>query len=725
LCLASGSAIPLVCASRFRLSSLQLSIKEPMHIKDGALRPEVGPTTNRTSAIRTDVEALRAVAILLVVAFHGGIRGITGGFVGVDVFYVLSGYLITGQLVGEIHRTHRLSLLQFYARRVRRLLPAASLVLLATLLAACVLFAPEELTFTARGARASALYMSNMFFATNAADYFAPRVASNPLLHTWSLSVEEQFYFFWPLLILLGLRTGGNVRALLILMITLTTLSLATSVWFTAGHPVLAFYALPFRAWEFGLGGLAALLPRGALMLPDRVWLSVGWLGMAMVLGSALAISTTTSFPGYAALVPVLGTTFTLVASAEKPHSGVGKLLDLPLLQKLGGLSYSWYLWHWPFLVFLAALVPVVSTVDRIAALLASLAVAMLTHRFFENPIRFNPHLAKRPIVSLSAAAAIGGVCLVAATLSLRFAEQLGQMPGMQASAAAVHDIASIAHTRCISLDGSSSVKTCEFGASTATTTVVLFGDSHAIPWFEPLHRIAEHHGWKLITVLKSGCSAAAFSADPDPVLSTQCSQWREQAIHDIVASRPSLVFLGSATNRLKRHIESTRHATPTELEAIQEGTRRTVQALTGAGLHVMFARDNPEFSFDMPTCLAHLQRHAWYASSACEMPLATVLDPAIHEAEQSAIRGLPNVHYIDLTNRFCHASLCGGVSDGMVIYRDTDHLTGHFAASLAAVLEPQVLAALRNPDAVADSDPMPSVRYTAVALTACGTVCR
>jgi hypothetical protein len=382
----------------------------------------------------------------------------------------------------------------------------------------------------------------------------------------------------------------------------------------------------------------------------------------------------------------------------------VGKLLDQPLLQKLGGLSYSWYLWHWPFLVFAAALMPVVSIADRIAMLIASLGVALLTHRYFENPIRFNPQLLRRPLLSLAGAAVIGGVCLVAATLSLRFAQQLGQMPGMQASAAAVHDVASIARTRCISLDGSSSLQTCEFGASNAATTVVLFGDSHAIPWFEPLHHIAGQHGWKLITVLKSGCSAAAFSTEPDPVLTAQCARWREQALHDIVALRPSLVFLGSATNRLKRPAESTHHATPAELGAIQAGTRRTVEALTGAGLHVMFVRDNPEFSFDMPTCLAHLQRHAWYASGACEMPLAAVLDPAVHEAEESAIRGLSNVHYIDLTNRFCHADLCGGVRDGLVIYRDSDHLTGHFAASLTAVLEPQVLAALQDGAAVASA---------------------
>jgi hypothetical protein len=266
----------------------------------------------------------------------------------------------------------------------------------------------------------------------------------------------------------------------------------------------------------------------------------------------------------------------------------------------------------------------------------------------------------------------------------------------LKASTAAVHDVASIARGHCISQDGTSDLKTCAFGDPAAGTTLVLFGDSHAIPWFEPLHHMAELRGWKLVTMLKSGCSAAEFSTDPDPVLDAQCSRWRAQAIRSIIALRPSLVFLGSATNKLRRAANGAQHAAPVELEAIRQGSRHTLEALTSAGLHVLFVRDNPEFGFDMPTCLARSERHAWYARGACEMPAAAVLDPAVFDAEKSAVRGLPNVSYIDLTDQFCQNGVCGGVRNGLVIYRDSDHLTGRFAASLAPVLEPHVMAALR-----------------------------
>src|SRR5579864_1226974 len=246
---------------------------------------------SRSSTFRTDIEGLRGIAVLIVVAFHCRIPGFSGGFVGVDVFFVLSGYLITGLLVDEIQKASRLSLLGFYARRARRLLPASTLVLLATLLVGAFILAPQELTFASRAAKAAALYMSNIFFARNAADYFAPDVETNPVLHTWSLAVEEQFYLFWPLLIMLGLQFWRSIKALLVVLSGLTVLSLAACVWFTANGGTFAFYGLPARAWEFGIGGLAVLMPSGTLKLRAGGWLAVGWLGVLAILASEYFIS--------------------------------------------------------------------------------------------------------------------------------------------------------------------------------------------------------------------------------------------------------------------------------------------------------------------------------------------------------------------------------------------------------------------------------------------------
>src|SRR5690349_18401435 len=297
----------------------------------------------RSLSFRTDIEGLRGIAVLIVVAYHCRVPGFSGGFVGVDVFFVLSGYLITGLLVAEIQKTSRLNLLQFYARRARRLLPASALALMVTLLIGAVILAPNELSFAGRAGRATALYMSNIFFAINAADYFAPDVETNPMLHTWSLAVEEQFYLVWPLLIILGLQLWRSKKSLVAVLAALTLASLAISVWFTARGGTFAFYELPARAWEFGIGGLAVLLPRGALKLPARGWLALAWVGVLAILSSGYFLSGDGRFPGWIALIPVLGTVAAMVAGAEQPHRGVGALLDSAPLQMFGTLSYSWY----------------------------------------------------------------------------------------------------------------------------------------------------------------------------------------------------------------------------------------------------------------------------------------------------------------------------------------------------------------------------------------------
>ena len=343
---------------------------------------------DRSPGFRPDIEGLRGIAVLIVVLFHCGIPGFSGGFVGVDVFFVLSGYLITGLLVAEIQKTSELSLLQFYARRARRLLPASALTLVVTILLGAIILAPSELDLVGHAARAAALYSSNIFFDKNAGDYFAPNVRSNPLLHTWSLAVEEQFYLFWPLLILLGLRVWRSMKSLVTVLSGLTIISLGTGVWFTANGGTFAFYELPARAWEFGIGGLAVLLPRSTLKIPVGWWLAFGWLGILAILGSAHFILGDTSFPGWIALIPVMGTVAALIAGTEHPRLGVGVLLYSDPLQMLGRLSYSWYLWHWPFLVFAAALLPHISIAGKTAAAAVSLTVAGIAT--ISSKIRFD-----------------------------------------------------------------------------------------------------------------------------------------------------------------------------------------------------------------------------------------------------------------------------------------------------------------------------------------------
>lgn len=652
------------------------------------------PRQERSPTFRQDIEGLRGIAVLIVVLFHCGMPGFPGGFVGVDVFFVLSGFLITGMLVSEIRKTSRLNLLQFYARRVRRLLPAFSLTVIVTLVIGSIILAPHELDRTGHAGRAAALYISNIFFDINAGDYFARNVKSNPLLHTWSLAVEEQFYVFWPFLLLLSLRWWKSTKALVGMLCTVTIISFGIGVWFTGRGNTFAFYELPARAWEFGLGGLAVLLPRGTLKLGPGWWVTLGWLGIITILGSAhfIAVAGDTDFPGWIALIPVTGTAVALVAGTECPHRGIGVGLRAGWLQMLGRLSYSWYLWHWPFLVLSEALFPNMPLAGKLLAATSSLAVAGLSYHVVENPVRYHPVLLKRPRLSVCLAGVVTLCVLGTAVLSMRLANYLANGPQMEKITAAIHDIGRLPRERCFTSIQGVEVKMCYFGNLSSDVNIVLFGDSHAFNWFNPLERVAQSQGWKLTTVMKSSCHSFDIRSHGQKVaILDSCLKWRAEAFKQIVAMRPTVVFLGNLTSSLGQR-DRTNPWVVHSLDELRDGTRRTLETL--AGIRVVIPRDIPFFPFDIPTCLARSARHSWYPNSSCESARSAVLNPAVFESEQAGAQGLSHVYFLDLTDQICQRETCKPIQGDAIIYRDHHHLTGSFADSLADTLN-QDLAAI------------------------------
>jgi peptidoglycan/LPS O-acetylase OafA/YrhL len=630
---------------------------------------------------RPDIEGLRAIAVFVVVAFHCGIPGFSGGFIGVDVFFVLSGYLITGLLLQELETTSTIGLLNFYARRIRRLLPASALMLLATLVVGAFVLAPQELDFAARAARATAVYLGNVFFAQQARDYFAADVRTNPLLHMWSLAVEEQFYLFWPLLMMVLWRRAKSRAALAAAFVVLTALSLLLCVWLTAHSRTLAFYALYTRAWEFGIGGLASLLRRGRLRVAPNIWRIAGWSGIIAIALSSMLLTPAVAFPGWIATIPVAGATIALIAGRELPGQGFARLLDTRPFQYVGELSYSCYLWHWPFLVLALALLPNLSVSGKVVAASLAFAAAALTHAYVENPIRFQPFLLARRGATLALGALLALGSIGAAFLALRVASHLASDPRIASITAATRDIASLSREGCVGLMGSADEKKCEFGDRDAAISVVLFGDSHAIQWFDALERLAAERHWRLITVLKSACPAPDLGA---PWRSPECDIWRATAVRDIRALHPTLVVLASTT----RYLDDSSVA---EWEAAM---RRTLTQLTAAGVHVLVIRDTPTPPFNVPTCLARSARHSWYPGGQCAFMRTQALRPQFFAAEQRAAAGLSGVSFADLTDALCDRQLCSASDAGLVIYRDDNHLTGRYAAHLAATLEPYLAAA-------------------------------
>jgi peptidoglycan/LPS O-acetylase OafA/YrhL len=383
-----------------------------------------------TDDFRPDVEGLRALAVVVVVAFHLGVGGVSGGFVGVDVFFVLSGFLITRLLVKELSNTGRISLRSFWARRARRLLPASTLVIVVTVLASRWALSPLQLRSVAVDAIASALFVVNFVFAHRLGDYFGGQLGASspsPLLHFWSLAVEEQFYLVWPLVLVALTRWPSRFRRLLLtFVLAAAAASLLTSIWMTSTHPTWAFYLLPARAGEL-LAGAALAVAGAAFANVPPSWRAVaGWFGMFGVAFAVVHDSAATPFPGTAVLVPVLGTVLVIIAGGADAHPlAPGAVLGAPVLQWIGRRSYAIYLWHWPALVLAEAKWGPLAMPTRFGVVALAVGVAVVTHAVIEDPVRHNRWLAWRPARGLALGGALCSVSLVAGSIALSSEPQL------------------------------------------------------------------------------------------------------------------------------------------------------------------------------------------------------------------------------------------------------------------------------------------------------------
>ena len=495
---------------------------------DGAQRALAISKPDET--FRADVEGLRGVAVLLVVGCHCGISWLAGGFVGVDIFFVISGYLITGLLAREYLETSSIDLGGFFARRARRLLPACVVVLISTALAAALLLAPQEIEASAHAVLAASLYASNIFFDHSSSDYFAEAVQRNPLLHTWSLGIEEQFYLLWPWLILCVARLR---RTRTWILGALAASSFACGVLATRHAPTFAFYELPARAWEFAAGGLLALT-----IVPSvraRLWaVASGIMGAAMILVTMLLVKGGSAFPGWIAVLPVAGTLLVLFAGAAAPRRGVSTVLAVTPLQFLGARSYSWYLWHWPFVVFVQVLLPTITVTQKVEAAAASLLAATLTYHWVEQPIRRSRYLAWRPNLSLCSAAGAALLTVGVAGALVSFAHhQMALDERYRAIQATTIDYGFDA--RACYIEGRSAqaaeAKVCEFGDPRSERTLVLFGDSHAMQWINAMRKAVDAEGWHLVTLVKPGCAASDINPHNLAVPSDPCKLWRARAM--------------------------------------------------------------------------------------------------------------------------------------------------------------------------------------------------
>jgi peptidoglycan/LPS O-acetylase OafA/YrhL len=677
-------------------SHTRLHLNPPPHAGEGNTRRAlIMQTSGYRLGYRSDIEGLRAVAILLVVAAHARIAGFAGGFVGVDVFFVLSGYLITGLLVQEIQQNGKLKFADFYARRLRRLLPGLLLMLAATAVLGRLFIAPGEQPEQATAAATAALWISNFFFAFEHLDYFSPGSETNLFLHTWSLGVEEQFYLVWPLLLALvigawaGAYKPRNSRRVKMVMPIIFVASLAVCAAWTRRDPPLAFYMMPTRAWQFALGALVfAYFHSPATSSDDTArsnrkfraapaWL--GWIGLTMILASAILLSPRVTFPWPWAVIPSLGAAAILAAGARASSSGAGKLLSIRPLQSIGGVSYSWYLWHWPVLLLGAALIDIRGIVPRLALVAVSYACATLAYHYVETPIRRNPRMLSRPRTAIAAAVAIMIACNA---LGLRWHNAARdrmvspeQLPYQQVrvDAPIIYDMG------CDDWYRSADVKLCAFGPADALHTAVAIGDSVALQWFPAYLGVFAKPGWRLLVATKSSCPMVdePFFYQRIGREFSECSQWRRDALNKIAALKPDVVILGS-----------TYTSDFTQAQWI-EGTARVLQPLAASSGRVYIIRSTPVLPFDGPSCL---EPRSWLYSklsvhSSCVAPAHNALSDNVYLWLEAAANRFSNVTMLDMTDAICPNGQCRAERDGTIVFRDTQHLATRFAESLSNAL--------------------------------------
>jgi peptidoglycan/LPS O-acetylase OafA/YrhL len=636
-------------------------------------------------ALRPEIQALRALAVAVVVVCHFWPSALPGGFVGVDVFFVISGYLITGQLL------RGRGLAAFWARRARRILPAALLVL-----AVCALATLAWVPDVDRGGflaeiRASAFYVENWQLAHTAVDYFAAGDAVSPVQHFWSLSAEEQFYLVWPLLILAAWRR----RALALALVTLA--SLAYSVLDTAASPASAYFVTPTRAWEFGVGGLLAVVGTSRVPRPG-----VCWAGLAAIAVAAATFSAATPFPGAAALLPVAGAAAAIWAAAPL------RPLALRPVQFVGDVSYGIYLWHWPLLV-LAPYV-VAGGVPRGPLLLATFVLAAATKRWVEDPVRrAGPLLVRPPRWTLAPALAATALVIgLTAAGSLRvhhdiaLAQRASQVV-LQRRPRCFGAAAHVPGRRCVNpalrltvvptpaeardrgnlacglSEYSGELHLCGFGVapSRARETVALVGDSHASHWRAALDVVARRRGWAGISLAHAACPLSTTIPAALPGLERDsCAAWNLQvqawltahpAVHTLVVSA-----IAGGPTYAKVDAEAGYLAAWRELP-------RTVTDL-------VVIRDTPKARLSTADCVSRAMAAGRPAGSACRLDRARALPPDPQVAAAHRLTGR-RVHVVDMTRFMCDTRWCRPVIGGALVYKDDNHLTEVFARTLGPYL--------------------------------------
>ena len=683
---------------------------------------------------REDIEGLRAIAVAAVLLFHAGVPGLDGGYVGVDVFFVLSGFLITSLLVHERTSTGVISLGSFYSRRIRRLLPVSSLVAVVTLAASYVWLEPIRVRSLTSDMIATAGFSSNLLFAHRGADYLQSSFPPSPLQHYWSLAVEEQFYVVWPALVFvvcLGISNTSRFTARVRVGVTSGVIAVASFVACMAlmntSQP-WAFFAPHTRAFELAFGALLAVLPVAAGRIATAFAAGMSWVGLAGIMASVALFSETTRFPGPWALVPVLATVCVIAGGTATRWAPVA-LLRFGPFQWLGSRSYSAYLWHWPILIIAEpALGRELSVVDGLVCTAVGLVLSELSFRFVENPVRRNISIRGLRAAALATAlvALLGGSAVLArnnppsitlgpdattpvlttttnpgTTTTMPVAPAMPELgsplqaivdaaratglpgnltPSLQA---AVSDQPVIYDDGChVRFTPTAPKAGCSFGDKTSPVVVALYGDSHAAQWFPAFEKVAIKRKWKLNVYTKAGCPPAEISVY-NKVLGRvypECKKWRANVLDAMVADGVKFAFVA----HFDRLLSATTRK-PMWQKEWREGMQGTLDALRARGITPILVEDTPYPGQSIPACLSRNYTDV----HQCSPTLTNGYRDDMFEMRRDF--DAAGEHVVWVRNWFCTANMCPTIVGNLLVYRDDNHITVTYASFVAPLLDAAV----------------------------------
>ena len=501
-------------------------------------------SAHQPAGFRPDVEGLRAIAILTVLWFHARLPGLEGGFAGVDIFFVISGFLITGQLVREIERSGRLSLPGFYARRAKRLFPAAATVLVSTGILTW-LFLPRSQQATFGGdIAAAAAYVVNWRFASRSVDYLAEDVGASPVQHFWSLAVEEQFYIVWPLLIfvLAVLIRRGHIAVRSGLAVGLTLITVPSLIWsihLTATQTERAYFVTTTRLWELGIGALVAVGSVRWARLTPRNATVLAWGGLALLTVGVLTQSTRTPWPGYAALVPTVGAALVIIGGFAAGSRGPVRVLGRAFPVWVGALSYSLYLWHWP-LVVVADKLSGANGAWAVAACVFAFLPAWATNRLIENPVRFHPRVAGSTRVALAMGLAFSLLGVAAGGAVAR--------GGQRSWVKVTGDGAAVGAATATGPAGleDDNFLVCDYGDLRSRSIVAVVGDSKIAQWLPALDRLGMERGWRVRIYTKSACAWNSALLVLGETTNRNCKKWGARVLSQLTTRPPMAVLTSS-----------------------------------------------------------------------------------------------------------------------------------------------------------------------------------